>query len=399
MRLFLLTASFLLIINYEAMKNIICIITIICVCVNISCETVKKEDSIKDYPTIKLDLSNEPVFIKSDSLLGEKVIIPLETTDESIIGEINKLEIVHDTLYILDDDQDIIFLFDKTGKYITRIADIGRGPEEYLRIDDFHIDGDIIYVVAGGNQKVFCYDLQGKFLSSFSTEFSANRIATDSNYIYVYYNFSHHENYNVATYNKKDYTLHQRYKYYPPQQAGTGYGARAWTGCGNEVYASFPYGYNIYQLFPDTCKIIAAYDFGEKNMFPKEWSTFSPRQQQEFVKNKGGAMGLAIASDVTDLFVTPNRLVFSFIYKNLKHNVLVNRGTKKIHFGVFKASSIYYWNIMSSIVGLGDDYLVISSSASDLLRSLPYMPDDALEQGLNIKEDDNPCLYFYKFKD
>ena len=382
------------------MKNIIYIITIIYVCVNTSCNTVKKEDSMKDYAVLHLDLvGGDPVFLEADSLLEEKVVIPLETTDESIIGNIDKLEIVRDTLYILDDDQDMIFLFDKTGKYILRIADIGRGAQEYLSISDFHIDGDIIYVVADGNRKVFCYDLQGKFLSSFSTEFSADKVATDSNYIYIYYNFSHHENYNVATYSKKDYTVHSRYKYYPPQQAGNGYGARAWAGCGNEVYASFPYGYNIYQLFPDTCKIIAAYDCGEKNMFPKEWSTFSPRQVQEFVKNKGGAFDFPIASDVTDLFVTSKRLLFSFIYKSLKHNVLVDRETKKVHFGVFKASNMYYWNVMSSIVGLVDDYLVISSSTSSILRSLPYMPNDAPERSLNIKEDDNPCLYFYKFKD
>ena len=108
--------------------------------VSVGCKSTKEEEVLKDYPTIKLDLSNEPVFIRPDSLLGEKVIIPLETTEESIIGEINKLEIVHDTLYILDEDQNMIFLFDKTGKYITRIDDVGRGPQEYLGIADFHID-------------------------------------------------------------------------------------------------------------------------------------------------------------------------------------------------------------------------------------------------------------------
>ena len=114
--------------------------------VSVGCKSTKEEEVLKDYPTIKLDLSNEPVFIRPDSLLGEKVIIPLETTNESIIGEIDKLEIVRDTLYILDDDQDMIFLFDKTGKYIARIADIGRGAQEYLAISDFHIDGEVIYV-------------------------------------------------------------------------------------------------------------------------------------------------------------------------------------------------------------------------------------------------------------
>ena len=379
------------------MKAIIYTMIICYVIVSAGCKNKKEKEVLKDYPTIKLDLSNEPVFIKPDSLLGEKVIIPLETTDESIIGEINKLEIVHDTLYILDDDQDMIFLFDKTGKYITRIADIGRGPEEYLRIDDFHIDGDIIYVVAGGNQKVFCYDLQGKFLSSFSTEFSANRIATDSNYIYVYYNFSHHENYNVATYNKKNYTLHKQYKYYPSQQHNSCYWRCAWTSCNNKVYASFPYEYNIYQLFPDTCKIIATYDYGKKNMFPKEWSTFSPIQLEDYIESKGGMLGLPIASDIYDLFVTPKWLLFTFRYKSREYMVLFNRQTQNLHFGAFKRT-LYYLNI-SPIVYVSDDYLVVPSDVLNITRWLKAMPEDAPERSLNIKEDDNPCLYFYKFKD
>ena len=324
--------------------------------------------------------------------------MPLETTAESIIGNIDKLEIVHDTIYVLDDDQDIIFLFSKEGKYITRIADIGRGPEEYLYIDDFHIDGDIIYVIAGGIQKVFCYNLQGEFLSSFSTGHAISNITTDSNYIYVYYNFSHRQNYNVATYSKKDYTLHKCYKYYPPQQAGLGYHRRAWTCCDNNVYASFPYEYNIYQLFPDTCKIIATYDCGEKNMYPKEWATFSPKQKEEFVKHKGGVTGFPIASDVSGLFVTTKWFLFTFIYKNLEHKVFIDRQTEQIHFGVFRPKS-YYWNIMSPIVYLTDDYLIIPYNCSNILESLDNMPEDAPERRLNIKEDDNPCLYFYKFKD
>lgn len=380
------------------MKKIIYIIMAYYVAIGISCKDGVKDDVLKDYPTIPLEFKNGITFLEPDSLLGEKIILPLETTAESIIGNIDKLEIAHDTLYILDDDQDIIFLFDKTGKYITRIADIGRGPEEYQYIDDFHIDDDIIYVIAGGIQKVFCYNLQGKFLNSFSTGHSISNITTDSNYIYVYYNFSHRQNYNVATYSKKDYTLHKCYKYYPPQQAGMGYHRRAWTCSGNNVYASFPYEYNIYQLFPDTCKIIATYNCGKKNMFPKEWSTFSPKQKDEFVKSKGGVIDLAIASDITDLFVTTKRLLFTFIYKNLEHKVFVNRQTKQIHFGVFRPKA-YYWNIMLPIVYLTNDYLVIPYNCSNILKSLDRMPEDALERSLNIKEDDNPCLYFYKFKD
>ena len=380
------------------MKAIIYTMIICYVIVSAGCKNKKEEEVFKDYPTIKLDLSNEPVFIKPDSLLGEKVIIPLETTDESIIGEINKLEIVHDTLYILDDDQDMIFLFDKTGKYITRIADIGRGPQEYLGIKDFHIDDSIIYVAADQNQKIFCYNLQGDFLHSFPIEgYFIQNITTDSNYIYVYHNFFHPQNCNVAVYNKKNYTLHKQYKYYPSQQHNSCYWRCAWTSCNNKVYASFPYEYNIYQLFPDTCKIIATYDCGKKNMFPKEWSTFSPIQLEDYIESKGGMLGLPIASDIYDLFVTPKWLLFTFRYKSREYMVLFNRQTQNLHFGAFKRT-LYYLNI-SPIVYVSDDYLVVPSDVLNITRWLKAMPEDAPERSLNIKEDDNPCLYFYKFKD
>ena len=366
--------------------------------VSVGCKSTKEEAVLKDYPTIKLDLSNEPVFIRPDSLLGEKVIIPLETTEESIIGEIDKLEIVHDTLYILDDDQDMIFLFDKTGKYITRIADIGRGPQEYLGIKDFHIDDSIIYVAADQNQKIFCYNLQGDFLHSFPIEgYFIQNITTDSNYIYVYHNFFHPQNWNVAVYNKKGCTLHKQYKYYPPQQDNSCYWRCAWTSCNNKVYASFPYEYNIYQLFPDTCKIIATYDCGKKNMFPKEWSTFSVIQLEDYIKSKGGMLGLPIASDIYDLFVTPKWFLFTFMYKSRKYMVFFNRQTQKLHFGTFKRT-LYHLNT-SPIVYVSDDYLVVPSDALSVIRWLDAMPEDAPERSLNIKEDDNPCLYFYKFKD
>ena len=65
-----------------------------------------------------------------------------------------------------------------------------------------------------------------------------------------------------------------------------------------------------------------------------------------------------------------------------------------------------YFNYLRQIAGrskifvyLTNDYLVIPYNCSNILKSLDRMPEDALERSLNIKEDDNPCLYFYKFKD
>ena len=79
------------------MKKIIYIIMAYYVAIGISCKDGVKDDVLKDYPTIPLEFKNGITFLEPDSLLGEKIILPLETTAESIIGNIDKLEIAHDT--------------------------------------------------------------------------------------------------------------------------------------------------------------------------------------------------------------------------------------------------------------------------------------------------------------
>ena len=76
--------------------------------------------------------------------------------------------------------------------------------------------------------------------------------------------------------------------------------------------------------------------------------------------------------------------------------VLFNRQTQKLHFGAFKRT-LYHLNT-SPIVYVSDDYLVVPLDALSVIRWLDAMPEDAPERNINIKEDDNPCLYFYKFK-
>ena len=62
----------------------------------------------------------------------------------------------------------------------------------------------------------------------------------------------------------------------------------------------------------------------------------------------------------------------------------------------------YYWNIFgSSPVYMTDEYMVNFTEASFLVsyrEQKGKIPDLAQEWALNIKEDDNPCLYFYKLK-
>jgi uncharacterized secreted protein with C-terminal beta-propeller domain len=58
--------------------------------------------------------------------------------------DISKVENNGDRIYVLDKRGNSIFIFDNDGKYVGKISNLGRGPGEYLYIQDFQVfDGDI----------------------------------------------------------------------------------------------------------------------------------------------------------------------------------------------------------------------------------------------------------------
>ena len=73
-----------------------------------------------------------------ESLLGKVDYVLLETTSESLISYIDKVEITPEHIYLLSEDR--LLVFDHNGKFLHRIGNIGSGPEEAASIVSFAID-------------------------------------------------------------------------------------------------------------------------------------------------------------------------------------------------------------------------------------------------------------------
>ena len=382
--------------------KIILSIALLCIsCFFICCKEEKKEQSDKILQ-IDIPLQAKETHLPADSLFCGKEILALETTPDNLIAQIDKMEMANDRLYLLDEQQDIIFIFDLKGKYITKIDNKGRGPEEYIEISDFHIDDDVLYLCTGGNGgKIMCYDLDGKYQKSFRTEYSCNRITTDSNYIYVFANYSNPTRKNVSVFDKKENQMIKRYKSFPKQQEGMGFSSRCWTSCNNKVYAAFDYEYSIYTLQPDTCQIIAHIDFGKKHMFPPEYKDYSFFQHQDYISQTGGILKSPVVQHCNTLFVTPKRTIFNFIYTCYNHICIIDHQTHKMKFGIPWPDE-YYWNIHGlHPIYASDEYLVRAAAASSIINYRNRHGKVAFtekEWALDITEESNPCLYFYKLK-
>ena len=94
-----------------------------------------------------------------DSLLGEKKYVLLDTTQiECDFGEMSKVVIRHDRIYILDEYLKKLVVYDTNGKGIGQVGRKGQGPEEYLNICDFDVasDGDIFFI-DGRLDRLFCF--------------------------------------------------------------------------------------------------------------------------------------------------------------------------------------------------------------------------------------------------
>jgi len=178
------------------MKNKLRCISFIIVFANCLCNVLtaqNKDSKLKqtttnnDLITINIDQANMHNTILFSEIFKQIRIVPLETTRECLIGNIDKMLIRNDTIYILDEKiARSLFVFDKTGKFIRKIGKLGKGPGEYNKPRSFSIDTKNKIINIYGVGKILNYTLNGDFIRNIRTEnYSVIDIANQDGTIYV----------------------------------------------------------------------------------------------------------------------------------------------------------------------------------------------------------------------
>lgn len=123
--------------------------------------------SEKKSEVVSIDLKN--CVAPAEMFEPDFEIIPLETTEESLIGEIEKVKL-HDSCFFVEDrTQKAILIFDWKGKYLNKISRLGRGPGEYVNILDFDVYDGFVCVFSGSGY-VLRYDTSGKFIDQMEVD-------------------------------------------------------------------------------------------------------------------------------------------------------------------------------------------------------------------------------------
>ncbi|MDR1897936.1 MAG: 6-bladed beta-propeller [Prevotellaceae bacterium] len=348
---------------------------------------------------IRIDIDRETKDVSIFDLFEKIEIIPLETTDESLIKEIYKIVYHNDNFYILDYGLGKIIVFDKDGKFRFTIDQRGQGPGEYLHIADFDVDRDSnrVLIVDPTGAKLLDYDAdKGRFMKKTSLpelEGGAyNRIKYLNPKLIAFWTFDYKNRLKLYSRSSNRFINES----FPEEES-------LYTRLGTPVfpYSSFitrPVDNNVYEITPEGDVSIAySWDFGKLNIDPDKLFYPSEKELQQKFREY---MEKARASEIVNYFFGASGGNETYLYtviirKNRGLHLFYNKETKEhLLFEKTKEQAYLYPCIWT------EDFITGIIPNVDMILPLPDAILDAenLEKKRKRKEDDNPVLIKYYFK-
>jgi len=202
------------------MKNPYLIFSLIIIFFFTSCKN--KKDEVKDILTIYVDNSvkSKVAYDISKDVNPDFDIVALETKEDCLIGTVDKMIFENDKYYILSKLTNSVLTFSSTGKHISTLNKQGQGPDEYVQINNFAIEGENIWICDKHSYKILCFDKEHNVVDRISlkeSRFWVEEIEYSNGYLYLINNWigNNKINYNIGIYDIKEKKLALEKPYSP----------------------------------------------------------------------------------------------------------------------------------------------------------------------------------------
>ncbi|MCQ2975934.1 MAG: 6-bladed beta-propeller [Bacteroidales bacterium] len=377
--------------------------------------SLMKDSVSSDLIHIKIpNLNKDEYELYSSDIFDSVYYVPLETTEESIIGSIDKLMINQDTLYIIDRYKlKCIKRFTLNGKYIDQIGSLGNGPGEFVEPTDVYVDNNEIIVLDQFQKKLITYSHNGKLIKDTLRPFACFQVAKIDIDKYIFRTIeslnSHIPDlyeYNLWTTNK-DFVIDKKGFYQQTNTYSPILNFNDLSYINNNVYFYNNFTDSIYQITSDgcvICKYVIDIDQDRSNdLFLEE------NYDKLIEKEKQGEFYV-----ISQILITNDYVLCKIINQYKPYYIFYSKNTKKeVCIRYFKPDFYTILPTLGSILNVTDDTFVgeITAENFSLLLSWPKELFDDLENNCGIEivdrmkqfcktihPDDNPVLVFYKMK-
>lgn len=147
-----------------------------------------------------LEVINVPInasdhFIKMSEYVDSISYISLETNDNCLIGNIDKLIVTDKFYYIIDMEiACAVFCFDKKGTFIRKIGNRGVGKGEYVSISDMNVYNHNIYILDNDLMKLFVFNQEGVLKKEIKINFQAENFSIiNDSWICLFGDYKHND--------------------------------------------------------------------------------------------------------------------------------------------------------------------------------------------------------------
>jgi hypothetical protein len=394
-----------------AMKNACHLIFILSFVLLYSCKKdTGNEGNEGNIPVLKSSL--EETKTSFFDLFKSAELIPLETTDQSLMKGTRKLDCYHDTLYVFDDDLYALFIFDNDGKYINKIHRVGDGPGEYVYVYDFYLNREerIIEMLSPSSIH-YRYGFDTGFIKSYhlpSPPKSTQRLEYWDENTFSYWSMlapdttsygdygrislnlvSLETTKNVGSFYVRDYCVTQLYSSHPFYRYD------------NQLFFLRPFSNDVYLLTKNGPEVAYTWDFGDKTMTIDVLNYKYPESpdinevHMKFYKMfEAGDIPEApycyVFQNQTDQYYYTKLRFPPRIYKNLFYN-------KETHQTLFFEKTIE--GISFNPIYFTNEYLIFVIEPDQKELILPVLTTDTeKEKWAKIEDTDNPVLVKCYFK-
>lgn len=241
-------------------------LALVVLCLLISCG--REDDASYVEYSLKLESS-----LALEDFIEDVKYIELELTPESFLSEVDRLAVDSNYYYIQSREE--IFVFDKLGKYISKVDRKGRSAIEYISITDYDVHNGSVYVLSNSQRKVLVYNRDGRCENTIDLNDWYHNISVNEAGILLYSERANSQEYDVL---KLDFDGKVVAEYIPYRaKSGSMYGVSPFMKqSDNSYFLSFPYDRRLWKLSGDKCSVQCSFSVeGGINMSEEDIDSMS----------------------------------------------------------------------------------------------------------------------------
>lgn len=325
-------------------------------------------------------------------------LVPLETNRKSHISKISQIQKVNEKIYIRDETQNILFVFDHKGKYLFRINNKGKGPGEYYRMDDFIVQEDgSIAILDVVSKSLIHFDKTGDFIKRTRNDFGALYFEKLNENLWCYaVNNECNQSFcsSIILQEQKGHSS-KDYLTIPKNMENLNLKGKTLFKVNGGVKYVDPLLGHVYGIFENGVKSKEKIDFGENNS-PNSWAyEYDWNGDVTRFLNKTQQKGYATLID--DYYENEENVFFTFVHKKNTYFFNYNNKTKNTKIAKFpfsyKGKDIFSTD---KVIGRGDG-VMMALNPDRIKKNIAIFSEVQKKKIKTIKYDDNPVLITYTF--